>query len=54
MYLSNYFNCTPANISVHHVGLTLFQELANYSQYPDDPVVETDSKYHGVGFDVRS
>ena len=43
-----------ADILAHHAELTLFQELANYSQYPEDPVVETDSKYGYVISVMRS
>jgi hypothetical protein len=39
---------------VHHAELTLFQELANYSQCPEGPVVETDSKYGHVISVMRS
>ena len=43
-----------ADILAHHAELTLFQELANYSQYPEDPVVDTDSKYGYVISVMRS
>ena len=48
------FHCIAADILVHHAELTLFQELANYSQCPEDPVVETDSKYGYVISVMRS
>lgn len=48
------FHCISADISVHHVALTLFQELANYSQYSEDAVIETESKYHGVSIVMSS
>jgi hypothetical protein len=41
-------------IEVHCVTLTLFQELAHYSQCPDDKVVETGSKYYSLGILKRS
>jgi hypothetical protein len=54
LILRNDCHCIAADILVHHAELTLFQELANYSQYPEDQVVETDSKYGSVGSFMRS
>jgi hypothetical protein len=49
---SDNFYCISAE--VHFVTLTLFQELAHYSQCPDDTVIETGSKYYSVGILMRS